>query len=229
MKRKWQLIAVHGWGSDQRCWQSWREPCKKRGWLLECFERGYGEFKENSPEWQNSYKHALIVNSLGLHLTPSKILANSDAVILLASFGKFVPEGSDGRNMQIALKAMAQKIEIGKIRELFEEFREKVAAPQPVDYLPSGVEDQEISEKGKKKLVDDLVLLSSCKGIPKAFPQKAAVLVVEAGDDQIVNEASKAKLRLELKNAEIINLDGIGHGLLMPTLAETILTWLAKQ
>ena len=82
MKRTWQLIAVHGWGSDQRCWQSWREPCKERSWLLECFERGYGEFKENSPEWQNSYKHALIVNSLGLHLTPSKILENSDAVIL---------------------------------------------------------------------------------------------------------------------------------------------------
>ena len=229
MKMTWQLIAIHGWGSDQRCWQSWREPCKQRGWLLECFERGYGGFKENSPEWKSSYKHALIVNSLGLHLTPRKILANSDAVILLASFGKFVPDGSDGKNMQIALKAMAQKIEIGKIRELFIEFREKVAAPQPVDNLPAGVEDQEISEKGKKKLLDDLILLSSCKAIPEAFPQKAAVLIVEAGDDQIVNEASKAKLRLELKNAETIKLDGIGHGLLLPTLAETMLTWLAKQ
>jgi pimeloyl-[acyl-carrier protein] methyl ester esterase len=229
MKMKWQLIAVHGWGSDQRCWQSWLEPCEKRGWPLECFERGYGEFKENSPEWKSSYRHALIVNSLGLHLTPSKILANSDAVILLASFGKFVPAGSDGRNMQIALKAMAQKLEKGKIRELFEEFREKVAAPQLVDYLPAGVEEQEISERGKKKLLDDLDLLAKCKGIPECFPQGAAVLIVEAGNDQIVSEASKAELHLELKNAEIIKLDGIGHGLLVPALAETMLTWLAKQ
>ena len=52
---------------------------------------------------------------------------------------------------------------------------------------------------------------------------------MEAGDDQIVSEASKTKLRLELKNAETIKLDGIGHGLLLPTLAETMLTWLAKQ
>ena len=229
MKMTWQLIAVHGWGSDQRYWQSWRKPCKQRGWLLECFERGYGGFKENSPEWKSSYKHALIVNSLGLHLTPSKILAKSDAVILLASFGKFVPEGSDGRNMQIALKAMAQKIEIGKIRELLEEFREKVAAPQPVNYLPAGVEDQEISEIGKMKLLNDLSLLAKCKGIPENFPLKAPVLIVEAGNDQIVNEASKAKLRLELKNADTIKLDGIGHGLLLPTLAETMLNWLAKQ
>ena len=229
MKMTWQLIAVHGWGSDQRCWQSWREPCKQRGWLLECFERGYGGFKENSPEWKSSYKHALIVNSLGLHLTPSKILANSDAVILLASFGKFVPEGSDGRNMQIALKAMSQKIETGKIRELFEEFREKVAAPQPVDYLPAGVEDQEISEKGKKKLLDDLILLSSCKGIPETFPLKAPVLIVEAGNDQIVLEASRAQMRKNLNKAEIIKLDGIGHGLLMPTLPDMVLDWLGKQ
>ncbi|OUE49139.1 MAG: hypothetical protein BTM33_04780 [Synechococcus sp. Lanier] len=229
MKMTWQLIAVHGWGSDQRYWQSWRKPCKQRGWLLECFERGYGGFKENSPEWKSSYKHALIVNSLGLHLTPSKILAKSDAVILLASFGKFVPEGSDGRNMQIALKAMAQKIEIGKIRELLEEFREKVAAPQPVDYLPAGVEDQEISEIGKMKLLNDLSLLAKCNGIPKEFPHNSAVLIVEAEEDKIVLEASRAQMRKNLNKAEIIKLDGIGHGLLMPTLPDMVLDWLGKQ
>ena len=97
MKMTWQLIAVHGWGSDQHCWQSWQEPCEKRGWLLECFERGYGENSEKTPQWNSKYKHALVVNSLGLHLTPNKILAEAEAVILLASFGRFIPEGSGGR------------------------------------------------------------------------------------------------------------------------------------
>ena len=58
MKMTWQLIAVHGWGSDQHCWQSWQEPCEKRGWLLECFERGYGENSEKTPQWNSKYKHA---------------------------------------------------------------------------------------------------------------------------------------------------------------------------
>ena len=152
MEMKWQLIAVHGWGSDQHCWQSWREPCEKKGWLLECFERGYGENKENTPQWNSKYKHALVVNSLGLHLTPNKILAEAEAVILLASFGRFIPEGNGGRALEIALKGMAQKIEAGEIKELFDNFREKVAAPQPVDYLPQGVENQKISELGKTNL-----------------------------------------------------------------------------
>lgn len=229
MKRQWQLIAVHGWGSDQHCWQTWREPCEKRGWLLDCFERGYGENKEHIPQWNSNYKHALVVNSLGLHLTPNNILANAEAVILLASFGKFIPEGSGGRALEIAIKGMAQKIKMGKLKELFIEFREKVAAPQLVGYLPAGVEDQEISEIGKMKLLKDLDLLAKYQGIPKSFPHNSAVLIVEAEKDQIVLEASKAEMRRELNNAEIIKLDGIGHGLLMPTLTQIVLNWLEKQ
>ena len=229
MKMQWQLIAVHGWGSDQHCWQSWQEPCEKRGWLLECFERGYGENKEKIPQWNSKYKHALVVNSLGLHLTPNKILAEAEAVILLASFGRFIPEGSGGKALEIALKGMAQKIEAGEIKEIFDNFREKVAAPQPVDYLPQGVENQKISELGKTKLLEDLDLLAKCKEIPKSFPHNSAVLIVEAGEDQIVSEASKTEMRMELNNAEMITLDGIGHGLLMPELAEMVLNWLEKQ
>jgi len=52
---------------------------------------------------------------------------------------------------------------------------------------------------------------------------------VEAEKDQIVLEASKAEMRRELNNAEIIKLDGIGHGLLMPTLTQIVLNWLEKQ
>jgi len=229
MKREWQLIAVHGWGSDQHCWQTWQEPCKKRGWLLDCFERGYGENKEHIPQWNSNYKHALVVNSLGLHLTPNNILANAEAVVLLASFGKFIPEGSGGRALEIAIKGMAQKIKMDKLKELFIEFREKVAAPQPVDHLPAGVEDQKISEIGKMKLLKDLDLLAKCQGIPKSFPHNSAVLIIEAEEDQIVLEASKAEMRKDLNKAEIIKLDGIGHGLLMPALAEMVLDWLGKQ
>ena len=124
---------------------------------------------------------------------------------------------------------MAQKIEAGEIKELFENFREKVAAPQPVDYLPQGVENQKISELGRTKLLADLDLLAKCKEIPKSFPHNSAVLIVEAGEDQIVSETSKTEMRKELNKAEMITLDGIGHGLLMPELPETVLNWMQKR
>jgi len=79
------------------------------------------------------------------------------------------------------------------------------------------------------KLLKDLDLLAKYQGIPKSFPHNSAVLIVEAEKDQIVLEASKAEMRRELNNAEIIKLDGIGHGLLMPTLTQIVLNWLEKQ
>jgi pimeloyl-ACP methyl ester carboxylesterase len=79
------------------------------------------------------------------------------------------------------------------------------------------------------KLLKDLDLLAKCQGIPKSFPHNSAVLIIEAEEDQIVLEASKAEMRKDLNKAEIIKLDGIGHGLLMPGLAEIVLDWLGKQ
>ena len=71
MAEPWQLLAVHGWGSDQRCWEPWRPLCEQRGWSLQCHERGYGRFPAASPSWAAHGKRALVVHSLGLdELTP---------------------------------------------------------------------------------------------------------------------------------------------------------------
>ncbi|NBP98769.1 MAG: hypothetical protein EBU51_04210 [Synechococcaceae bacterium WB6_3A_227] len=51
----------------------------------------------------------------------------------------------------------------------------------------------------------------------------------KAEEDKIVLEASRAQMRKNLNKAEIIKLDGIGHGLLMPTLPDMVLDWLGKQ
>ena len=72
----------------------------------------------------------------------------------------------------------------------------------------------------------DLELLGCCDGLPEAFPKQAAVLIVEAMADTIVHPKSRAALREELPQAELMELAGIGHGLLSPGLCEQVLDWL---
>ena len=48
----------------------------------------------------------MIAHSLGLHLLPATVLAQADAVVLLASFSAFVPQGRAGRAVAAALKGM---------------------------------------------------------------------------------------------------------------------------
>ena len=53
------------------------------------------------------------------------------------------------------------------------------------------------------------------------------MLLVEANDDQIVVEASRALLRQALPHATVWTLSRAGHGLLQPDLPERVLGWIA--
>ena len=229
MAEPWQLLAVHGWGSDQRCWDAWRPLTEQRGWGLQCHERGYGRFPAASPGWAANGRRALVVHSLGLHLVSPGPLASAEAILLLASFGSFLPPGPAGRSLAMALRAMAARLERGEVQDLFEDFRVQVAAPQSVENLPAGVEDGPISAIGRQRLIEDLALLGQCTGLPEAFPKGAAVLIVEAEADAIVHPLSRQALRAALPQASLRSLPGMGHSLLMPTLAEQLLDWLEKQ
>ena len=220
---------MHGWGSDQRCWDPWRPLCEQRGWGLQCHERGYGRFPAASPGWAARGRRALVVHSMGLHLVPPEPLASAEAILLLASFGSFLPPGPAGRSLALALRAMAARLERGEVQELFEDFRVQVAAPQSVENLPAGVEDGPVAAIGRQRLIEDLVLLSQCTGLPEAFPKGAAVLIVEAEADAIVHPLSRQALRTALPQASLRSLPGIGHSLLVPALAEQLLDWLGQQ
>ena len=65
-------------------------------------------------------------------------------------------------------------------------------------------------------------------GLPQAFPPSAAVLLVEAGQDQIVHPLSRKALRLALPHATVLSLDGIGHGLMVPSLPAQVLQWIEE-
>ncbi len=217
---------MHGWGSDQRNWDAFEPHCQQRGWPLQRLDRGYGRYPEQSASWLPQGRRALLLSSLGSQLVPSDLLQQADAVVLLASFGRFVPAGAAGRPLQQALRLMDQRLDAGDLLGLFADFRIKVAEPQAVEHLPPGIEDGPVSTEGLQRLRQDLELLRCCQGLPGAFPEQAAVLIVEAMADTIVHPNSRAALRQELPQAELVELAGVGHGLLSPGLCEQVVGWL---
>ncbi len=219
------LIAMHGWAGDQRAWEPWRIAAAGRGWSLETGERGYGQQTPHAPRWPGA-GGAVLVHSLGLHLLPAELWSQARAVVLLASFGTFVPPGPGGRRTRAALEAMAGRIRQGELAPLLDEFLAKAAAPARLDQLPLGVAQEGSDAAGVARLLEDLALLGRCDGLPEAFPRSVPVLVVEAGADQIVPAASRALLRQALPQAESWTLEAIGHSLLGTPLVGPVLDWL---
>jgi pimeloyl-[acyl-carrier protein] methyl ester esterase len=221
-----ELIAMHGWAGDHRAWDPWGLAAASRSWSLQTGERGYGRQAVRTPHWQGE-GGAVLVHSLGLHLLPAEVWGQTRAVVLLASFGAFVPPGASGRRTRAALQAMASRIEQGDLPSLLDNFLTRAAAPAPLNQLPPGVAQEGSEPAGVTRLLEDLALLGRCDGLPAAFPAAVPVLLVEAGADQIVPAASQELLRQALPQAVVWSLEGIGHSLLGTPLIEPVLDWLA--
>lgn len=222
-----QLIAMHGWAGDSRAWGPWQEAAGRRGWGWQSGERGYGQLAPSSPQWpQHSGPRAVIVHSLGLHLLPEAVLAGAEAVVLLASFGRFVPTGPGGRRWRQALRGMGQRLEAGDTAAMLNDFLREAAAPAGVERLPAGPASASMPAEGIERLRQDLRLLEQCSAVPTAYPTGARSLIVEAGADRIVSAECRSALAQALPAAERWPLAGVGHSLLECDLVEPVLDWL---
>jgi pimeloyl-[acyl-carrier protein] methyl ester esterase len=219
------LIAMHGWAGDQRAWEPWRQAAASRGWNLHTGERGYGRQRPHAPRWPGE-GGAVLVHSLGLHLLPAELWSQARAVVLLASFGAFVPPGPGGRRTRAALEAMANRIRQGELAPLLDEFLARAAAPARLDQLPAGVAQEGSDPAGVARLLEDLALLGRCDGLPEAFPHAVPVLIVEAGADRIVGPEARALLRERLPQAEVLHFEGAGHCLLQAPLPTELRRWI---
>ena len=225
-----EVIAMHGWAGDARCWEPWKRATKASGWQWETGERGYGKFAPRSPQWGNGTgagtQHVVLGHSLGPHLLLPETLRDADAIVLLASFATFVPPGPAGRRARVALSGMGASLgEEKRARTMLTNFMMKVAEPQSSDRLPPGPLDGALDETNLARLRADLDLLSRCNGLPDGFPSGARVLIVEAEKDRIVEPAARALLREALPAAEVIALPGVGHALLAGDVIGRVVTW----
>ncbi|MFM7361346.1 MAG: alpha/beta fold hydrolase [Cyanobium sp.] len=232
-----ELIAMHGWAGDGSGWEPWRQATAGRPWSWNCGERGYGGRPPAQPRWQGKGKRVLIGHSMGPHLLPPELIAEAEAVVLLASFGRFVPPGREGRSMTAALAAMATALADGpeeasareRVRALLTTFLATAASPDPASLLPPGPADPPIGPAERALLRDDLALLGRCQGLPPGFPAGRPVLIVEAGADAIVPPSMRAALRESLPDATVLPFPQAGHALLSAPLIPPVLEWIASH
>jgi pimeloyl-[acyl-carrier protein] methyl ester esterase len=225
-----EIIAMHGWAGDARCWEGWRHATEELGWTWQTGERGYGENAPRAVAWKkqgNSWARRLVIgHSLGPHLVPSDVLCRAEAIVLLASFDTFVPPGREGRRGRAALAGMAACLdEEERARAMLTNFMQRVAAPQSPEVLPPGPLDGPLTEINRARLRADLEVLGRCHGLPEGFPRDARVLILEAEEDRIVEPAARALLREALPEADVITLPGVGHALLAGDVIESVVDW----
>jgi len=226
-----QVIAMHGWSGQASHWTPWCDAFAARGWSWQSGERGYGAASVVSPHWRDGGRRVVIAHSLGPHLVTGEVLAAAEAVVLLASFGRFVPPGDAGRRLRSALAQMARQLESpASARTMLHHFLCNAAAPESADRLPAGPADGPLGEIQRQRLRRDLELLGRTTGLPDSFPQGIPVLVVEAAQDQIVVPAARQLLRADLETrgnrTQWLTLANAGHCLLQPGLVAQVMAWL---
>ena len=235
-----QVIAMHGWSGDGGTWHAWERHFNRRGWCWCSGERGYGDRTPVVPSWQKTKREesgscrAVIAHSLGPHLIGPDVLAQATDLVLLASFGQFVPEGPSGRALRAGLKGMRKAIGSDGEAAMLRTFLQRAAQPGSANALPPGPVQKGLSAEGRERLTIDLDRLIATRGLTVGIPSNARVLVVDAGDDAIVAPtASRDQLQaLErhlVQAPEHWQLAHAGHALLVPDLLMRVQQWLDRE
>jgi pimeloyl-[acyl-carrier protein] methyl ester esterase len=224
-----QLIAMHGWCGDRRSWDPWLPIWQAHGWGYSCGERGYGSQAVVEPSWPaGTGPRVVIAHSLGPHLLPAAVLQQADALVLLTSFGRFVPPGREGRSLRSALEGMASALAGPNPSAMLQTFLQKVAAPAPPSLLQTTPAAEPLTGAGLRQLQEDLDLLSRTEALPAALPKRASILLVQAGADNIVAPEARQALEEELPGADVLTLRGAGHGLLGTPVQAMVMAWLEQ-
>ena len=216
-----QVIAMHGWAGVSSIWRFWRKNFKMIGWDWMEGQRGYdGKKIFNSFTWrENSVRRVVIAHSLGLHLISNEIIKNATHIIMLASFGRFIPLGSIGRPQRASLDSMRESLGGRSAISMLRIFLERAAFPHKLSALPPHPLLKNLTEAGQKRLLNDLEILISTTGLPSGFPKQSKVIVFQGDQDKIISPATFQLLTDSLSKG--INtpftyypLKGSGHSLI---------------
>jgi pimeloyl-[acyl-carrier protein] methyl ester esterase len=229
MSQPLQIIAMHGWCGDSHSWDPWLPAWQAEGWSWSLGERGYGNLPPRRPLWSGQGGlRVVMAHSLGPHLLASEVLAEAQALVLLTSFGRFVPNGRAGRAVRTALEGMAAQLQGPEPRAMLQGFLAQVAAPQSPELLQSTPAGAPLPAAGVERLREDLALIAATTGLPQGCGGQTRALLLQAGADQIVVPEARQALEQELPQADVIRLAGAGHGLLCTPTVPLVMAWLRE-
>jgi pimeloyl-[acyl-carrier protein] methyl ester esterase len=216
------IIAYHGWGFDQACWQPWQEQLAQRGSTLLVGDRGYF----NTPFLPSiSQRTIIFAHSYGLHLCPIEQLQRTDLLVLFSSFLSFHPaseaEGrrSLARNSKRSRLMLAQMINQFELNPqlVLENFKAECYYPVPWEQPLAGISKSAANGYQAinfELLLHDLRRLSDCSFDSSILSQIPQVLVLHGAQDRIVSPEKGRELCRHLPdNSEYIEIEQAGHGL----------------
>ena len=224
-----QIYAVHGWAGHAEQWTYWRRLMEQRQWPVQVMERGYGNNAPTQPSWTNEAgPRVVIAHSLGLHFLPSPLLQEATALVLLGCFTAFVPEGRNGRSTQAGLKGMRAALGSEGEGPMLERFFQRAIQPLSPGACPPSPLLKGLSSEGRQRLDDDLVLLETCRTLPRGWPSNARVLVIQGEQDAVVHPSSHQQLLDQLGSQveRVHRGPDWGHALITTEVWELVERWI---
>ena len=231
-----EIISMHGWAGDSHQWSNWEKIFKSGDWEWQTSERGYKDMSPHTAQWnQNSnqvkLKRVAICHSLGSHLIDKEVLHSATHVVLINSFSRFIPISKENRPIKLALNKMMNAINTPSEAAMLKKFHIKAYKPNYIDVKSSESNLLHISDLGRLRLKDDLILLMNSESLPIGLNTYSKILIINSEQDYILANQTKEKLAKDLIDhletaPKIINLQDEGHSITKIKNIKKVKQWL---
>ena len=111
---------------------------------------------------------------------------------------------------------------------MLERFFERATQPLPQSACAPSPLLKAISPEGRQRLHDDLILLETCQTLPRGWPSKARVLVIQGEQDAVVHPSCHQQLidHLGEQLERIHRSPNWGHALITTEVLAVVERWI---
>jgi pimeloyl-[acyl-carrier protein] methyl ester esterase len=217
-----EIILQHGWGFDSRVWNSWiPQLCAlTRTVIVHTGERGYYGAPALAPTFVDSKSYKVVVaHSLGFHLLRPEVLAEANAIYLLAGFLSFHPEDqlSNKRSKRIT-RAMREKLCQNPNAVLRDFLKLCYASNKDLSNRENAVPLCTVASEefvDKQRLLEDLDILDHNDLLSEAatIKEDATLCLFHGTADRVVSPDKSIEIATVLHNAKLVLLENATHAL----------------
>ncbi|MGK7961263.1 alpha/beta hydrolase [Crocosphaera sp.] len=206
MNIKGEIIAYHGWGFDNNCWEKWQEMLSNN-FHFKLYDRGYFQDENNPKFGENNLVKIILAHSFGLHLCPLEQLKKTNILILFNSFVEFHPRDEKQRKRsKYALKLMIDEFKHDP-KQVLESFYKKCYYPFPYFSINDRSTNWEKLEQDLRLLNTSIIDINILKQIPKIY-------IIQGSKDRIFKSSYAQEFFNQLnQNAEYFSIQRVGHTL----------------